>query len=415
MRTFQIGDWLVDPATRRISQGHSSQRLSPKALQVLIVLAEAGGAVVTRHALLDRVWSGVSVCEEVLTQAITELRRAFGDSARMPRFFETVHKSGYRLLLSVRHSAGPENEFNKPLPFPASTLAEVETGNLDLDSYVLFLQGCQAFNRGGAVNTHAAAAMFSEVIDAEPGYAPAYAGLARTLAFINMYYDPCKDSLLRASQACETGLGLAPSSHENLAAQGIVYSAAGDARRSYASFKTALRCRPDCGLTHYLLGRACFAAGDFTLAATILEQAARLNPEDFHSLVLAAKARRRLDDPQGARADLVRALARIEQYLLADPDDFRALADKACCLVELGEKERAFELAETLFRHSDPMSYYVVCFLARAGETAQAIMLLEDVVEAGWSHEAVLKVDPDVDTLRGEMRFRRIEQSLQAH
>ncbi|MEM1314543.1 MAG: winged helix-turn-helix domain-containing protein [Pseudomonadota bacterium] len=82
-------------------------RLSPKAMGVLSALAEAEGGVVSRAALLDRVWPNVTVGEEVLTQAVREVRRALGDSPQAPRFVETVHRAGYRLLVPVEPLGGP--------------------------------------------------------------------------------------------------------------------------------------------------------------------------------------------------------------------------------------------------------------------------------------------------------------------
>ena len=67
MGPFCLGGWAVNPATRRISQGEHSRRLSPKALHVLTVLVEAQGSVLARETLLDRVWPEVTVGEEVLT------------------------------------------------------------------------------------------------------------------------------------------------------------------------------------------------------------------------------------------------------------------------------------------------------------------------------------------------------------
>jgi len=285
----------------------------------------------------------------------------------------------------------------------------------DLSAYALYLQSCKAFDRGGNANITAAVEGFSEVMRVQPGFAPAYAGLARSLAFIDMYYGPPGDHLARAIDACEAGLRIDPGSPEVLAAQGTAFSAAGKAQRAFKCFEVALRARPDSGPTHYLLGRALFAEGQFLAAALMQEEAARLDGDDFHSLLLAAKARRRMGDEAGARADLVRAGQRIDQHLLAYPDDFRALCDKACCLLELGLKDAALDLTEPLLRHSDPMAYYLVCFLARAGEVPQALHILDEIVDAGWSHAPVLRHDPDIDPLRRETRFRRIEQRIQAH
>lgn len=125
---LEIGDWLVDPATRRISRGETARRVSPKAAQVLSMLAEAAGGVVSRKELLDRAWPEVTVGEEVLTQAIAELRRAFQDSARAPLFIETVHKAGYRLLAPVRRAGAAEQEpaIEKPAPPPREPEQEAE-------------------------------------------------------------------------------------------------------------------------------------------------------------------------------------------------------------------------------------------------------------------------------------------------
>lgn len=94
---FMLGAWSVDPMSREVSNGTSTTRLSPKAMGVLTALDRADGQVVSRTDLLDQVWAGVTVGEEVLTHAIAELRRAFNDSARAPKIIETVHRAGYRL------------------------------------------------------------------------------------------------------------------------------------------------------------------------------------------------------------------------------------------------------------------------------------------------------------------------------
>jgi len=407
---FRLGNHLVDPDTRRIVCGSRSRRLSPKATRILSILAAADGKVVSRDDLLDQTWPDVTVGEEVLTQAIAELRRALDDSARSPRFIETVHKTGYRLIAPVRPCGGARTE---PCPMDRDLLRSDDLRDLDFEAYALHLQACVAFDRGGARNINEAAAMFSEVIRVDPSFAPAYAGLARSLAFIDMYYGPPGDHIVRALEACDTGLRVDQWSHEVLAAQGTVFSAAGKAEQAFVSFRAAMRRQPHCAATHYLLGRALFAEGEFAMAAAMQEQAARLNPEDFHSLLLAAKARRRTGDERNARANLIRANQRIDQHLLAYPDDFRALCDKACCLIELGEKDTALNLMEPLFTHNDPMSYYLVCFLARADEIPLALRILDETVEAGWSHGPVLRHDPDIDPLRREMQFRRIEQRVE--
>jgi predicted ATPase len=63
------------------------------------VLAERAGDVVAKQELFDRVWNGIAITDDALTTCIQELRGALGDDARRPRFIETRHRRGYRLMV----------------------------------------------------------------------------------------------------------------------------------------------------------------------------------------------------------------------------------------------------------------------------------------------------------------------------
>lgn len=76
--------------------------LEPKAIDVLRVLVERRGRLVTKDELLDAVWPGVAVTPNALTRVIAQLRRALGDDATDARFIETVPTRGYRFIAEVR-------------------------------------------------------------------------------------------------------------------------------------------------------------------------------------------------------------------------------------------------------------------------------------------------------------------------
>jgi DNA-binding winged helix-turn-helix (wHTH) protein/TolB-like protein/Tfp pilus assembly protein PilF len=97
----QIGDWWVDPAANEIASASETLRIEPKAMQVLVALADASGRVVGREELLAAAWPGVIVGDEALTQTIIKLRRALGDNPRTPSYIETISKRGYRLIARV--------------------------------------------------------------------------------------------------------------------------------------------------------------------------------------------------------------------------------------------------------------------------------------------------------------------------
>ena len=101
VKQFRVGDWQVHPSLHRLTRGSEEVRLEPKVMQVLEALAAEPGQVVTREALVARVWQGVFVSDDVVHRAIRELRRAFGDDTASPAYVETIRKRGYRLIAPV--------------------------------------------------------------------------------------------------------------------------------------------------------------------------------------------------------------------------------------------------------------------------------------------------------------------------
>lgn len=98
---FFIGDWKISPALKRISTEAESKTLEPQLMAVLVYLASRPKEVVTKEELMEEVWKGVVVGENVLTRAISSLRKSLGDSRSQPRYIETISKTGYRLIVPV--------------------------------------------------------------------------------------------------------------------------------------------------------------------------------------------------------------------------------------------------------------------------------------------------------------------------
>jgi len=104
--TFRVGgDWLVCPRLNRLERNGRAVRLEPKVMQVLVCLAGRPGEVLSKEELLRRVWADTFVTDEVLTRAISELRRALEDDAKQPRIIETMQRGGYRLIAATSEAA----------------------------------------------------------------------------------------------------------------------------------------------------------------------------------------------------------------------------------------------------------------------------------------------------------------------
>jgi TolB-like protein len=102
--SFSFGPFRLMRRTGELWHGGTEVRLTPRAAAVLALLLERAPQVVTKQELLDRVWEQSSVGNEALTSCIKELRRALDDDAREPRYIETRHRRGYRLVVSVTTS-----------------------------------------------------------------------------------------------------------------------------------------------------------------------------------------------------------------------------------------------------------------------------------------------------------------------
>ncbi|HEX6901636.1 MAG TPA: winged helix-turn-helix domain-containing protein [Thermoanaerobaculia bacterium] len=98
---FRLEDWLIQPQLSQLEGPTGVERVEPRSIQVLALLAERAGEVVSREDLLGAVWGETFVTEEVLTHAIWDLRRALRDDSKKPRFIQTVPRRGYRLTAAV--------------------------------------------------------------------------------------------------------------------------------------------------------------------------------------------------------------------------------------------------------------------------------------------------------------------------
>lgn len=88
-------------ASGRLWRGEKEVPLRPKAAAVLSVLLAHAGAVVPKQDLIREVWPDAFVGDVALAVCVTELRQAFGDEARHPKYVATAARRGYRLVADV--------------------------------------------------------------------------------------------------------------------------------------------------------------------------------------------------------------------------------------------------------------------------------------------------------------------------
>ena len=111
MSVYAFGPFILEAAERRLTRNGRRLAVPGKAWQILQLLAEAGGRLVSHEMLRAKLWPDVVVEDRTLTVHVSTLRKALGDGLPSD-FIETVTKAGYRLTAPVRvlPGAGPPSQ-----------------------------------------------------------------------------------------------------------------------------------------------------------------------------------------------------------------------------------------------------------------------------------------------------------------
>jgi len=100
---FRFGRFMLDVRTGELLKDGVRLRLQDQPFEVLAMLLEQPGELLTREELQRRLWpEGTFVdFEHGLNAAVKRLRAAIGDSAYRPRYIETLNRRGYRFIADV--------------------------------------------------------------------------------------------------------------------------------------------------------------------------------------------------------------------------------------------------------------------------------------------------------------------------
>src|SRR5215472_15868499 len=107
--TLRFGGFEVDLQAGELRRQGVKVRLQEQPFQVLQMLLERRGQVVTREELQKRIWPADTFVdfEQGLYNAIKKLREALADDAEKPRFVETLSRRGYRFIAPLTPDTQP--------------------------------------------------------------------------------------------------------------------------------------------------------------------------------------------------------------------------------------------------------------------------------------------------------------------
>ncbi len=121
----RFGAYEADLLSGELRKSGIRLKIQDRPFQILAILLEHPGLVVTREQLQKRLWPEDTFVdfEHGLNTAINKLRDALSDEADNPRFIETLPKRGYRFIAPVSASAAPRAHLHAVAPANASTLS----------------------------------------------------------------------------------------------------------------------------------------------------------------------------------------------------------------------------------------------------------------------------------------------------
>jgi len=266
--SFCFDDFELDVAAYVLRRAGQRIKLEKIPMEVLVLLVQRAGDLVNRTEIQAALWgSDVFVDQDAaINTAIRKIRRALGDDAEHPRFVETVVGKGYRFVASLEgHDANvgsnerrvqghgvssDRSRHHAPNSLVAQELRRgpllvtaclvivlaavlvklTPQANAGLSAatrhvlpaaYDAYVRGRHAWDKRGESDLREAIRFFQESIDADPTYAPAYAGLADSYAQLGYgsYISP-EDAFPRARAAAQRALELDPTLAEAHASLG---------------------------------------------------------------------------------------------------------------------------------------------------------------------------------------------------
>lgn len=162
-RVFEFGDFILAPKERLLLRSGEPVPLTPKAFDVLVVLVNRSGHLVSKDDLLNEVWPDTSIEEVSLSVNISALRKALGWERKGGGMIQTVPTHGYRFVGPVM------------VRDPAAGRA-FSDGNAD--AYRSYLRGRFDWNQRSEASLKRAIDHFQRTVEIDPSFASAYSGLA---------------------------------------------------------------------------------------------------------------------------------------------------------------------------------------------------------------------------------------------
>ncbi|HEV2498979.1 MAG TPA: winged helix-turn-helix domain-containing protein [Terriglobia bacterium] len=113
---YEFGPFRLDPVKRTLWRGAKAIPLTGRAFDTLLILIQNRGQTVGKDVLIQQVWGEIAIEENNLTQSISALRKAFGESKSDHKYIVTFPSVGYRFVAEVTETPYKSSSFVSATP-----------------------------------------------------------------------------------------------------------------------------------------------------------------------------------------------------------------------------------------------------------------------------------------------------------
>lgn len=288
----RFGHFELDTAALTLREHGRLVQLPRKAVEVLALLVERSGCVVTKQEVMDALWPDGFVEDGNLTQQIYLLRRAFREKAGWNPI-ETIPRRGYCFnampAARARCRSFPLAQFARTaaailamLFMPASAMLISQPQHLEGEALRAYTLGRYFWNLRSVAAMTRSISYFKSVVALAPRSALGYAGLADAYTELADFENPCAECAAwrrRAQVDAARAIEVDPSSAEAHIAFGMVRRLfSNDDRTAAREFRTALQIDPGNALANQWYGNMLIAQGSTTEGVRRLQLAAAGQP-----------------------------------------------------------------------------------------------------------------------------------------
>lgn len=428
---FRFGVFEVEVDSQQVRKSGLRVRLQAKPFEVLRILLERAGEVVTREELYRALWTGDTFGEfdHNLNNAINRLRRTLNDCAATPRYIETLPRVGYRFIAPVVRqtfpvepaSSAPSLRIGRgPIPPEAVRSAtfvpprrwivlaaslflgllavagsiyhrarsDKQASSADSqkvrDARDLYAKGRYLWNKRNREQIGLAITYFDEAIDADPRSALAYSGLADSYSVLGMMVPNPREYYQKAEQAARMSVGLAENSGEAHASLALVHLCNFRFDEAAVEFHKGLALKPDYATAHQWYGLYLRDIGESAAGLRELEIAHQLDPASPQISFALANAYRK----DGLYAE---AEKHFQDIVSLDSSFLRVNAGLALLYASEHRLSKSLATSWTAEMQDDfpELSEYVAIGLYQTGKKEEAIQLMTRIARRVTTAENV--------------------------